>query len=176
MFFLRPTSRAMVFAFGLLGLAACADLNPTAPDPTAASLTTSTGATLVECPSNVNRAVTGTVGLTGGSLSLDGTSIIVPAGAVLLPTELTLTLPASNYMEVRITANGAEHFDFHDVVTIRIDYSRCTRSNIDKATLSAWYFNPATGALLEDMGGTDDKVASTVTFGTDHLSAYAIAD
>jgi hypothetical protein len=33
-----------------------------------------------------------------------------------------------------------------------------------------------TKELLEDMGGTDDKVAHRITFTTGHLSGYAVAN
>ncbi|HUF13752.1 MAG TPA: hypothetical protein VMN78_11675 [Longimicrobiales bacterium] len=35
---------------------------------------------------------------------------------------------------------------------------------------------PATGALLQNMGGVDDKENRTVTFRTDHFSGYAVAN
>lgn len=156
-------------------LLACADqpaplLSPDAP------MRSTAGSALVECPTSETRSVTKTVGSLGGTVDLDGHSITLPLGAVLLPTTLTLTVPASRYMEIEITANGAESFDFEQAVAITISYARCTRSNIDKAPLTAWQIDPATKALLEHMGGTDDKAARALTFGSDHLSGFAIAN
>lgn len=79
-------------------------------------------------------------------------------------------------MEVDITADGSAHFSFRSPVTVSVSYARCTRSDIDKAPLTVWYIDAATKALLQNMGGTDDKVARTVTFITDHLSGYAVAN
>ena len=155
-------------------LAGCAD-TPTAPVDVLPQHSVTTGAVLVECPTDVTRSTSGTLGILGGTLELDGTRITIPAFALLLPTQFTLTLPASNYMEVEIRAGSAEHFEFEAPVTIAIDYSRCSRSNIDKAPLSAWHIDTETKALLENMGGTDNKTARTVTFDTDHLSGFSIA-
>ena len=155
--------------------AACGDAGdgPLAPDVPAFS---SSGATLVECPVAETRSTTGVVGLLGGTISLDGHSISLPAGAVLLPTQIELTVPASNYMEIAIHANGLESFEFNAPVTVTLSYDRCTRSDIDQRTLTAWHIDEATKALLENMGGTDDKQARTVTFTSGHLSGFAIAN
>ena len=136
----------------------------------------SSGATLVECPVDQTTTASGLITPLGGVVSAGGTSISVPAGAVLVPTTITLTIPASNYMEIDIKADGAEHFNFQLPVSISVDYSRCTRTNINKGPLSVWYIDSATKALLESMGGVDDKAARKVTFSTDHLSGYAIAN
>lgn len=132
--------------------------------------------TLLECPIDETRSVTDTVDILGGTVELDGHAITLPYGAVALPTVLTLTAPAGKYVELEINANDTESFGFLDAVSIRISYDRCTRSNIDSQLLTAWYIDHETKALLESMGGTDDKTARTVTFTSDHLSAFAIAN
>ena len=163
----------------LLGVAlatGCADESgelPLGPDgPSHATV----GSTLIECPVSETRSVTGTLGIDGGTLELDGHSITLPVGAVLLPTELTLTVPAGNYVEVDIHAAGQETYQFQEPVTISVSYERCTRSNIDNALLTVWHIDESTKALLEDMGGSDDKVSRRVTFTSGHLSGFAIAN
>jgi hypothetical protein len=156
-------------------LAACGDEPAPLLSPDEAARST-VGSTLVECPTSETRSVTKTLDGLGGTVELDGHSITLPLGAVLLPTTLTLTVPASRYMELEITANGAESFDFEQAVAITISYARCTRSNIDQGPLTAWQIDPATKALIEHMGGTDDKDARALTFGSDHLSGFAIAN
>jgi hypothetical protein len=160
----------------ILGASACRDRAVTAPSRVGApSLSSTTGSTLVECPTGVTRSVTALVNPLGGSVSLDGTSIALPARAVAVPTPITVTIPASRYMEVSITANGLEHIEFALPVTVTISYARCTRSDLDRDPLVAWYIDETTKAFLASMGGTDDKVGRTVTFSTGHLSGYAIA-
>ena len=165
-----------VLGMALAALTACGE--PTAPEagdrvPAASGALLS--GKLVTCPIKTTRSVSALLGPLGGTLSLDGTSVTLPAGAVTVPTLLTLTIPASNYVEVEITANGLEHFLFELPVAVSIGYGRCTRSDIDAAPLTAWYIDGATNALLEHMGGVDDKASRTVTFSTGHLSSYAIA-
>ena len=154
---------------------ACGDAGDTPLAPADADLAF-TGSTLVECPVAVTESTSATVGALGGTVSLNGHSITLPAGAVLLPTEITLTVPASNYMEIEIHANDLESFDFEAPVSITLSYDRCTRSNLDNRQLTAWQIDPATKALLEHMGGVDDKNTRAVTFQSGHLSGFAIAN
>ena len=174
---MRGLQRRLIGLSSLLLAAFTACGEPTAPAAfQATSGFFSSDAKLVVCPTSETRTTTAWVDpLIGGTISLGGTSIALPAGAVKTPTLLTVTVPASKYVEVRITALGITHFVFERDVEITIDYSRCTRSDIDAAPLSAWYINGLTGTPLENMGGVDDKQARTVRFSTDHLSSYAIA-
>ena len=144
-----------------------------APD---APLLAAAGSTLIECPVSETRSATKTLGLLGGKIELDGHSMTVPAGAIASLTTFTLTAPKSNYMEIEIHAQGADSFEFLHAVSITISYDRCTRSNINQSALTAWYIDSATKTLIEDMEGTDDKLARTVTFDSDHLSGFAIAN
>lgn len=131
---------------------------------------------LVECPASTTSSATALITPLGGSVSAGGTTITVPAGAVLVPTTITVTVPASNYMEVDISVPGVEHFEFLQPVSVTLSYARCTRSDINKSPLTVWHIDVTTKALLEHMGGTDDKVARSVTFTTGHLSGYALAN
>ena len=158
---------------GLLGACGEAGEGPLAPDGPALA---ASGSKLLECPVSQTRSTSATVDLLGGTVSLDGHSITLPAGAVLLPTEITLTVPASNYMEIEIRANDLESFQFEAPVDVVLSYARCTRANIDNDVLSAWHIDTVTKALLENMGGVDDKSGRAVTFQSGHLSGFAIAN
>lgn len=157
-------------------IAGCAESGgelPLEPEPVEFA---STSSTLLECPVNETRSVTDTLDILGGSIELDGHAITLPYGAVLTPTVLTLTEPAGSYVELDIHANDEESFSFEEPVSIRISYDRCTRSNVENDVLTAWHIDEETKALLEHMGGTDDKTARAVTFSSDHLSGFAIAN
>lgn len=161
--------------FGLLLLTSCGDsADPLSLEPAEPSFASS-GPVLVECPTDTFESVTGEIGPLGGSLSLRQHQLSLPLNAVTLPTDFSLSTPVSNYMELSVEAVGHDDFQFGETSTITIDYSRCTRSNIDKDDLSVWEIDPETKELLEFMGGVDDKDARTVTFQTDHLSTYSIA-
>ena len=164
--------RAAFLAFILF--TGCTEQAPTEPE--ASQLSAQSDPSLLVCPSNQTKVATGVIGALGGSVSVDGSRITLPPGAVLEPTTITLTVPASQYMEVDITANDAEHFDFLVPATVTISYARCTRSNINQAPLSVWYIDSVLKTLLQNMGGFDNKLLCTVTFTTDHLSGYSIAE
>jgi hypothetical protein len=155
-----------------LAVAACSEPGRSPVEPQFSTIAPS----IVECPTSVTHTTSSLIGPLGGVLNLDGSSVTIPLGAVLVPTTFTLTIPAGNYMEIDVSAAGVDHYTFQQPVTMTIDYSRCTRANIDKDPLSIWYIDTSTHQLLQDMGGTDDKVARRVTFGTPHLSGYVIAD
>jgi hypothetical protein len=162
---------APLLAFG------CADAGRDASDILAPQLSTTFGAVLVQCPTNQALSARGTVGALGGEISLNGHRVVFPPGAVLLPTEFELAVPVSNYMEIAVRAVGRDGYEFVlEPVSITISYARCTRSNIEKGPLTAWHIDRSTKALLADMDGVDDKEARTVTFSTDHLSGYALAE
>ena len=158
---------AALAALGLFAAVSCDTPTTPPPDPSTARL--------ISCPTTETRTTQGIIGPLGGTLSLGGTTIAIPGGALSLPTLITLTIPAGQYMEVDITANDLTSFVFNTTVGIRIDYSRCTDPALDTARLSVWHIDAQSKALLEFMGGVDNKTANTITFTTGHLSAYAVA-
>lgn len=133
--------------------------------------------TLVPCPTAQTVAGLPTlVTPLGGTVSLGGTSINIPSGALLSPTLITVTLPASKYMEVSITANNLASFVFQQAVDVTIDYSRCSGSGIaGLPPVEVWHINAFTKQPLENMNGVDDRPNRRITFSTGHLSNYAIA-
>lgn len=130
---------------------------------------------LIECPTNQTSTNSGLIGVLGGTVAAAGTSISVPAGAVLTGTLISVTVPASTYMEVEFTANDLLTFLFLNTVTVTIDYSRCLRSVTDGKTLSVWLIDTNTKALILNMNGVNDPAQRRMTFTTNHLSGYAIA-
>lgn len=134
-------------------------------------------ASLLVCPTSSTTSASALVTpLAGGVISAGGISVAVPAGAVLSATTITLTVPASQYMEIDVSAAGVDHFLFELPVTVTMSYARCSRSNIDRSALTAWYIDRDSKALLEEMPSIDDKLLRTVTFTTGHLSGYALAN
>jgi hypothetical protein len=130
---------------------------------------------LIECPTLQSTSNSSLITLLGGSVIAAGSSITLPLNAVLAPVLLRVTVPASTYMEIDITANDLASFLFQQRATITIDYSRCPTSVTAGKTLTVWHINTQTKALLENMQGVNDPVARRITFTTDHLSGYAIA-
>lgn len=158
-----------------LAAGACEQTSPVEQagvEPQFASL----GPTLVECPIDVTTTVVKKLDARGGTVEVKGHRLVVGDLAVISPTKFAASDQASNYVELNVRADDQESFGFREPVSITIDYSRCTRNNIEKGPLSVWKIDPATKALLKHMGGTDDKGARQITFSTDSLSSYSIAN
>ena len=158
----------------LLAVVSCGEERATGPEAAATAL--GLGATgLVQCPTDLSFSAQDLVTPLGGLVSAAGSSISLPAGAVTLPTLITLTVPASKYVEIDVKANNLLSFLFDQPVSITIDYSRCSRSDIDREPLEVWHIDPLTKQLIEKMESVDDKENRTISFTTGHLSGYAIA-
>jgi hypothetical protein len=183
--FVRSTSLlATVLAF-----TACSDASPiTGPDAmsagayaidarraeTAAGSPLTSHAQLLVCPSTQSFTASAVIGREGGSLSVGGATMTLPQKAVNRPTLFTMTVPASQYVEVEIVAEDRPHFNFDKRVSITLDYSRCG-AEADEKPLTAWHIDPRSKDLLEQMPGRKDRRDNNVSFGTDHLSGYALA-
>jgi hypothetical protein len=133
-------------------------------------------ATLINCPTATTQSVTSRIGPLGGLLAIGNTRVVVPLGAVLFPQDFTLTIPASQYAEIRVRAGTAEHYLFRYPVAMTIDYSRCATPELNTHALSVWNIDEDSRALLEPMIGVDEKLTHTIVFTTIHLSGYAVAD
>lgn len=156
--------RRFLAALAAISLSGCIDI------------TFPTGPKLLVCPTSTT--LTGVFladPILGGSLSLGGTTVSIPAGAVSLPQLFVVTIPASKYMEVDVTAQGLTSFLFNQPATITIDYSRCSLSATENKQLKVYHIDTLTKALLENMNATDDKAARKITFQTGHLSGYGVA-
>ena len=180
-------SRVWIVAAGLsLAATSCMDVATTPTTPTAATSAAhqppsprTDGASspqFLVSPTAETQQTTGIVGLLGGILSLGGARIEIPFGAVLQPTLFEITVPASQYMEVEIHAVGLTTFLFNRPVNVTIDYSRCDANAIPPgAVLQGVYIDSQTKAVLQEMGGTDDRASHAITFSTGHLSGYGVA-
>jgi len=146
---------------------------PSPSSPTSPSSPSSP--TLLRCPASQTQTTSAIVTTLGATVSLAGSAVRVPAGALLAATTIKLTVPASEYMEIEVRANDLTSFLFQQSVSITIDYSRCPAAEANKAPLKVWHIDTQSKQLLENMGGVDDKTTHTITFTTTHLSGYAVA-
>lgn len=172
--------RRLLALAGLAVLVACGEQHPTAPATGSigdgADLLFLSKPKLLECETAESVADTVAIGSAGGTISIGGTSVVFPAGALLDGTNVTLTIPASRYVEIDITTDGQNQFLdplLRPIVTI--SYARCNRSDLLFKLMSAWYIDSDTKALLDKMPSFDNKLTSSVTFRASHFSGYAIA-
>jgi len=183
--FVRPLSLAAT----LFVVAACSDASPIAgPDASSSidytvdarraesepSSPLASNAQLLVCPSTETFTASAVIGREGGSLSVGGATMTLPQKAVNRPTLFTMIVPASQYVEVEIVAENRPHFNFDKRVSITLDYSRCS-ADADEKPLTAWHIDPSSKRLIEQMPGRRDRRSNSVSFGTDHLSGYALA-
>lgn len=166
---------AAAFAIAALAAIGCGEGRATT-SPGTDQFASASGRTLVECPTATTTSTQALIGLLGGTVSLGGHVVDIPAGALPAPTLITITVPASRYMEIDVKANDLTSFLFRKPVSITIDYSRCARTDVDTVPLTVWHIDTQTKALLENMGGEDDKARRRIRFSTEHLSGYAIAN
>jgi hypothetical protein len=167
------------FAVVALAAAVTACSEPTTAPESAdvpPTLNETPGATgLLECRRTFFDITWGLLGPLGGLLSLDGHTLMVPAGALDRFAFVTLRTPSTRFVEVEARVNGQDHFQFNKPVTVVLDYSRCPDWRIGPEPLTVWQIDPDTKAFIRDMGGVDDRAARKISFTTDHFSGYAIA-
>ena len=172
----------LLAALAVSVLAACGESSVTGPSRTLESPRDSAQNFLLfppkplYCPTSTTQSTTDIIGPLGGLLSIAGTNVVIPPGALLEPVTMTLTVPASNYMEIDVSVQGQTSFLFEKAITIDESYARCTGLIPLLFPLDAWHWDPATKTLLEKMFGIDNKLTKTVTFTTIHLSGYVIAN
>ena len=172
----RVTTAILPFALLLLG--ACTTDSPTTPQlgPTLSrrveSVDRPTGILL--CPTTESFRTEGVVGPAGGSLSVGGHRLTVPAGVLTEATHLTLYAPAGRHVRLELSAGGAEHYRFRAPVVVTISYDRCARQHRPASPAVAWYTDVAGGVPLERMPSKDDRKRRAVTFATTHFSTYAV--
>jgi hypothetical protein len=130
----------------------------------------------IRCPSTTTESTVAELGPLGGVVSVGGTTVTVPAGALLTPVTMTLTVPESKYLEIDVSVAGAEHFAFELPVVVAISYARCDHPSLGVGPLSVWYFEGDPKTLLEQMPSVDNMLTRTVTFTTGHLSGYIVAN
>ena len=144
-----------------------------APGALAASVSAA-GSSLLACPSTTARTASGVIDHKGGIVQVDGNALIVPPKAVKKKTRFTVTVPASQYVEIDVSAEGYEHYTFKRPVAISVSYARCADSALPPSSLDAWWIDPATRSALGVMVGVDNRSEKRLTFITDHLSGYAV--
>ena len=183
---MRPRLSSPRVAAALLSVAAlgCADLS-TQPEPgsgparqfeVAEVSPSESPLQLLACPTHEPYSARQVIGEAGGTVAVRGTSITIPAGALLEPTEFEVTIPESPYLEIEIHAAGHDSYQYQKPATNTIKYSNCSDNSVPAgARLVGAYIDSETNQVLEVMGGTDDKTARRVSFSTWHLSGYAVA-
>ena len=172
----RFTVPATIAIFAPFLLAACGETPPTAPASEALfHRTTSDQPQLAYCPARESSIASRVIGPEGGSVAVAGHRIDIPAGAIARPTRVTLTAPAGPTLRVDITAGASPHYTFLTPARVTISYDRCPRQHRLFSHAEAWYFDPSSRQLLEEMDARVDRRDRTIGFTTTHLSTYVVS-
>lgn len=163
---------------------------PTSPSgsPALAELldTSSASYTLVQdgLALDVAESVSATIGPDGGQLTLLGHTLAVPHGAVLEPTQFTLTVLPTGYVEVDLTATVGTLLDgvqdvgsqgFRKPVSLSLTYSRATNVP-DPSRLLIVHAKGAAGYdELVPVPSRVDTKKEVVKAELEHFSRYMLA-
>lgn len=167
-----------VFALsvGMASLITACDAPESIEGPADPQMLAVTGGSLLECPAGESRAAFDRIlPFLGGMVAVGANRVVVPLTAILGVTDITIEVPETDWVMVDLTANGAEHYQFRTPVSVTIDYSRCSDEALAGGPLTVWNID-AEGNMLQNMGGTDNRLFKRITFTTDHFSGYAIAN
>lgn len=183
---LTPVLLLAATLFGCDPRAQAPDVLPTSPEhgPLAALSVSEAEYTLVEDPllpglSAEDLTTSELIGATGGQLSLLGHTLTVPAGAVRAPTLFTITVLASGYVEVDLSAAvglldvGSK--GFAKPVPVSLTYSRATNLKKHDKPFVARIHSVDDYSDLEPLESTIDAETQTVTAYLDHFSRYCLA-
>ncbi len=172
--------RRLSAVLGLLVLAtACADL-PTSPTPAAARpdvLSGKSGYTVIQATKAQRAAtVSAVVGNRGGTLSLNGHSLMVPVGALAQPTRFTMTTAPGTAIEVELTAQdvrtGVPVLVFPTPLRLTLSYAGAKVSD-PGALLLGWVLD---GQVMSVQASDVDRAHKTVSAWVYHFTQWAICN
>lgn len=129
---------------------------------------------VLRCGSSQPDSTTKQVGQGTTTIPCQGHQLKIPQGALPEGAEVTLSVPASDRVEVRITVNGQEHFPLQSPIELTLSYTRCRDDDLPAGDLRIFRLTDDFSDIEEDLGGRDDRRGKKVTTGLDHLSGYLV--
>lgn len=176
---------AMVLSIGL-GLAACADQSPVAPElavkqaPVYSTTLDSSNPKFLQRAKDGEYKTSGWIDQNGGEISLYGNHLIVPAGAVSGKTYFEARLVYDEVIRLKLTATSEGSAVVNDVgsagfakeLTLSLRYDYATNTPVDPSTMrAAW--NKGDGTL-EVQPSSVDSSNKRVNSLLKHFSEYVI--
>jgi hypothetical protein len=126
-----------------------------------------------ECPNEQDLAESSTVGPEGGSVSVAGHRLEVPAGAVREPVRFEARLRESRTLQLDLLADQRESFRFEQPARLSLATAACA-PDLDHERLRVYRIDPASNRILAELQGEFDPRARTITARLDSLSTYTI--
>src|SRR6059036_1337039 len=155
---------------------ACTDRTPTsvpaAPAPDASLIGGLLGATgLLKCSNLPYALSTATIGPLGGSISAGPHTLVVPPGALLSPTAITMTAPTG--LGVNAVKFQPQGLRFLAPATLSMSYSNCSLLGILLPKRIAYTDDNLN--ILSYLLSLDNLLSKRVTGKVNHFSDYVIA-
>jgi len=166
--------RVIVPALLLIAALACTDRSPTsvapvAPPPQADLILSPTG--LLKCSDLPYASSKATIGPDGGSISAGPHTLVIPAGALSVPTTITMTAPTGR--GVNAVEFAPEGLQFARSASLTMSYSNC--SLLGKLLPKRIAYTSSSLDVLYYVLSLDNIFAKRVTGQVNHFSNYAIA-
>jgi hypothetical protein len=165
----RTASVCGVVATTILALGVACVRNLPAPAP----VPENPPAGFAACPTRTSSVASTIIGPEGGTLSLNGHRLVIPAGSIAAPRPVFLLEPASDYLAVEVRPSGLR-FPSRPP-TLEISTARCAAPVPPQLEILRW--DPESKAWERLPTPTErrgDGVGSVYSVALDHLSIYAI--
>jgi len=170
-------ARRLVAAVLLLVVAlACTDRTPTsvpaAPAPDASLIGGLLGATgLLKCSNLPYASSTKTIGALGGTISAGPHTLVIPPGALLSPTTITMTAPTG--LGVNAVKFQPEGLRFIAPAALTMSYSNC--SLLGKLLPKRIAYTDNNLNIISYLLSLDNLFSKYVTGKVNHFSDYVVA-
>jgi len=170
-------ARRLIASVLLLVVAlACTDRTPTsvpaAPAPDASLIGGLLGATgLLKCSNLPYASSTKTIGAMGGSISAGPHTLVIPPGALLNPTTITMTAPTG--LGVNAVKFQPEGLRFIAPAALTMSYSNC--SLLGKLLPKRIAYTDDNLNIISYLLSLDNLFSKSVTGKVNHFSDYVVA-
>jgi len=160
----------------LVAALACTDRTPTsvpaAPAPDASLIGGLLGATgLLKCSNLPYASSTKTIGALGGTISAGPHTLVIPPGALLSPTAITMTAPTG--LGVNAVKFAPEGLRFNAPAVLTMSYSNC--SLLGKLLPKRIAYTDDNLNIISYLLSLDNLFSKYVTGKVNHFSDYVIA-
>jgi hypothetical protein len=158
---------ALIVASVLVAAACSSDSVTTEPSAAPSFATASWSPSLAVCRTRSDSTVSKEIGWRGGSLSVNGNTLVIPRYALSSPVTITMSQEKGINSAVDLQPEGLQ---FAIPASLTLDYSDC---NIKQSPASIVYLNPA--GTYDELPSADNKANLQVTAQLPHFSNYAVA-
>ena len=113
--------------------------------------------------------MTQTVGPSGGVINVGPHRLVIPAGALAGPVQITADVPAERVNSIRFSPHG---LTFAAPAQLTMSYANCTLAVLLPKRI---VYTTESLSLLEILQSLDNALQKTVSAPVDHFSRYAVA-